>query len=233
MKDLDFALISLAKFLNGTPSEKRTIIQEQLNFDPDRPFPYQAAKWAIIKYILAGGNQSIIDNGIKRIKDKTPDTDWKKRDHKYSIESLELFKKMPLPPFVKNFPMENILTDAQFLPIHNINIKISPNAIFRIEHEGQKYIGAFKLHIAKTDPFNNQQSALVAQLLNQFLSNFVVKEDEIVDPRLCICVDPFAQTIINASHKMALDMKQLKVICDEIHQISNTNNDSLGNWGVA
>ncbi|WP_343631308.1 hypothetical protein [Fluviicola sp.] len=231
MTDLDFSLISLAKFLNSTPSEKKTLIQGQLSFDPDRPFHYQAAKWPIIKYILAGGNQSILDNGIKRIKNKIPDTDWKKRDNKYSIEALELFKSMPLPPFVKNFRLEYIETKANFLPIHGINIKVSPNSIFRIEYEGQKYIGAFKIHIAKKDPFNNQQSALVAQLLNQFLSNFVEKEDEKVDPRLCICIDPFAQTIINASHKMALDMKQLKLICDEIHQIRNS--DSLGNLGVA
>lgn len=183
--------------------------------------------------MMGRGNQAILDNGIEYIKNKIPDTDWKRRDNKYSIEALELFKKMPLPPFVKNFKLEIIQTEAKFLPIHEINIKISPNSIFRIEYEGQKYIGAFKLHLAKTDPFNNQQSALTAQLLNQFLSNFVVKEDEIVDPRLCICVDPFAQTIINASHKMALDMKQLKLICEEIHQINNNTNESLGNLGVA
>lgn len=231
MKELEFSLISLAKFLSGTPSEKNTIIQEQLNFDLDRPFPYQAAKWPITKYMLAKGDPSILNNGIEHIKNKTPDTDWKRRDNKYSIEALELFKKMPLPAFIKGYELEKIQTEAKFLPIYNINIKISPNCIFRIEHEGQKYIGAFKIHIAKTDPFNNQQSALVAQLLNQFLSNFVVKEDEIVDPRLCICIDPFEQTIINASHKMKLDMKQLKAVCGEIHQIRN--NDQLGNLGVA
>lgn len=220
MKELEFSLISLAKFLSGTPSEKNTIVQEQLNFDFDRPFPYQAAKWPITNYLFGQGNQSILDNGIDYIKNKKPDTDWKRRDNKYSIEALELFANMPLPIFVTGYKLEKIQTDAKVLPIHNINIKISPTAIFRIEHEGQKYIGAFKLHIAKTDPFNNQQSALVAQLLNQFLSNFVVQEDEIVDPRLCICVDPFAQTIINASHKMKLDMKQLRSICDEIHLIN-------------
>lgn len=225
MEDLQFSLYSIAEFLEAKDSRRLAIIKERSNFNFDGPFHYQSIKSTITKFILSGGKRSVLNTGIQYLKNKTPDTDWKKRDQEYSLEAAELFKNIPLPEFLKNGKLELIRTQAKFLPIHKINIIISPNAIFRLEYEGKKYLGAVKVHVAKGKAFNNRQSALVAQLLNQFLSNFVASEDEIVHPRLCICIDPFAQTIINASHKMKLDMKQLKMVCDEIHQIRNSSDN--------
>lgn len=116
---------------------------------------------------------------------------------------------------LKNQKLERVKFKMKILNIYGVNIKISPNLIYRVENNGKKVIGALKVHLSKGKPFTHRQSALVAQLLHQYLSNFA-NEDEIVDPQLCICIDPFAGTTISASNKIKLDMKEIKLLCKEI-----------------
>lgn len=232
MELLQFSLFSIAEFLETSEARKRAIIREQMNFNFNGPFHYRSLKATMKRYILSGGNKTVLNTGIQNLKNKTPDTEWKKRDQEYSLAAAELFKNMPLPPFLEDYELETVKCDVNSFTLNDVEIIISPDLIFRIKYEGKKYLGAFKFHVAKGLKYSNRQSALVAQLVNQFLSNHVEKEDEKVIPRLCVCIDPFAQTVINASHKMKLDMNQLKLICEEIHQISS-NNESLGNLGVA
>lgn len=220
MKKIEISINPLAEFLEATDSRKKRIIDEQADPDPVRIPYYQLARASIAKSILDNKNYQIhLEEAISKINQKVVEKKWQKSDKINSIKALELWGDMYLPDMIVNNSLERIRTKVKFLPLYGVQIKISPTAIFRIEIEGKKYIGGFKIHISKGKPFNNKQSAFVAQLLNQFLSNFVAKEDEIVDSQLCICIDPFSGTMISASNKIKLDMKHLKNVCKEICDI--------------
>lgn len=221
MKDFVISINPLAEFIEASDNRKKTIVAEQLNPDPVRIPYYQRAKSSIAKTIMDNGNQKYIVEAKELLLQKVPLKKWQKSDKVNSLVVLELWEKMILPDFINKKRLEPVKTKAKFLPLYGIQIKVSPTRIFRIEHHGKRYIGAFKLHFSKNKAFNNKQSALVAQLLNQFLSNFVAEEDEIVHPQLCLCIDPFSGSVITAANKMKYDMKQLKNACIEIHAIWN------------
>lgn len=168
------------------------------------------------KSIELSGSYKPINAGIKELTERTPDKEWKKNDRKNSMVALENFKKMLLPDSIKKNKIEIIKPKQKHLNYNDISIIISPNIVFRVIIDGVKYIGACKIHISKGKVFSNKQSKLVANLLEQYLSNCVAEEDEIVDPVLCFCLDPFAGTTINSNSKVDIDMKQVKQLCSEI-----------------
>lgn len=234
MNQIIISINPLAEFLVATEKRKIKIIEEQLNPDPVRIPYYQKARVSIKNCIIAKGNLSSIDEGIEFLKEKVPEKDWQKHDKKNSIIALELWKQMNLPTSLLENDFEIIRTKVKFLPILGIHIRVSPNLIFRTKIEGQIYIGAIKIHISKGKPFSIKQSAFVAQLMNLFLSRFVVQENEIVNPQLCICIDPFSGTMVSASNKIKVDAKELKAICKEIPGIwDELNNNNQEEASVA
>lgn len=223
MKNIEISINPLAEFIEATDSRKKRIIAEQLDPDPVRIPYYQKARSVIKKSILSNGDTKIVDEAIPQIAGKSVLKRWQRNDKTNSINALNLWKGMNLPEKLSNYKLELVKTKAKFLPLHGIQIKVSPTAIFKIEIDGQTYVGAFKIHLSKGKAFSIKQSALVAQLLNLFLNNFVAGEDEIVDPQLCLCIDPFSGTIVSASNKIKYDTNQLKKACKEIVSIHDDN----------
>lgn len=223
MKNIEISTNPMAEFLEATESRKKRIIIEQLDPDPVRIPYYQKARSVIAKSILSNGDMKIIEDAIPQIASKSALKDWQRNDKTNSIIALNLWKGMNLPEKFTDYKLEKTTTKAKFLPLFGIQIKVSPSAIFKIEIDGQTYIGAFKIHLSKGKPFNIKQSAFVAQLLNLFLNNFVAGENEIVDPQLCLCIDPFSGTIVSASNKIKYDVNQLKKACKEIIAIHDEN----------
>lgn len=213
----------MAEFLEATESRKKRIIKEQLEPDPVRIPYYQKARSVIKKSILSNGDMTVVDEAIPQISGKSVLKDWQKNDKTNSLKVLNLWKEMKLPNKITENKLMLVSTKAKFLPLYGIQIKVSPTAIFKVEIDGQIYLGAFKIHLSKGKAFNIKQSALVAQLMNLFLNNFVVGENEIVDPQLCICIDPFSGTMVSASNKIKYDVSQLKKACKEIISIHDEN----------
>ncbi|OFY90175.1 MAG: hypothetical protein A3K10_15155 [Bacteroidetes bacterium RIFCSPLOWO2_12_FULL_31_6] len=220
MSEILISINPFAEFLEATPSRQKNIIREQLNPDPVRVPYYQLARATMRKSILNNVNISIIQEAINELNTRTPERgNWRYHDKVNSITALEKFKTMLLPSHLVENKLEAVKTKVKYLPIYGVNIKVSPNLIFRTTINGQKVIGAFKIHTSKGKPFGHQQSALVAQLINQFLSTYVAEEDEFVDPQLCFCIDVFAGTTINSSSKIGYNMKQIIDVCKQIPKL--------------
>lgn len=219
MKKVEISISQFADFLESTDSEKKRIVLGQMNLNKDIPFYYQKARAEIRKSVLFKGSQVSVNMAITELTERPTDTSWKKTNKTISIEALKKWKMMNLPATILDNDLKLVRTTAKHLPFYDVQIKVSPDGIFRLETNGVKYIGAFIIHLSKGKKFNHRQSALVTQLLNQFLSNFVAQEDEIVDPQLCMCIDPFSGTIVTSSNKITYDMLQFKDVCREIQKI--------------
>jgi hypothetical protein len=121
-----------------------------------------------------------------------------------------------LPRLVREYKLEILSLEQKNILFNGVNVRVAPELTFRITVGGVKYLGAFKLHVSKDKVFSNKQSKLVAALIDLYLNNCVAEEDEIVDPVLCFCIDPFAGTTINSNSRVNLDMAIVKKLCDEI-----------------
>lgn len=217
MRNIEISINPMAEFFEATNPRREKIIKEQLDPDPVRVPYYQLVRARMTSCLLSSGDMSDIEDAESILKSRKPEKrTWRFYDRDNSLLALKCFKQLTIPEMILNNELERVTTKEKYFPIYGVNIKVSPNLIFRTKIDGQKVIGAIKFHVSKGKPFSRKQSALVAQILNQFLSNFVVQEDEVVDPQLCICIDPFAGTTISAFNKINVDMKELKSICSEI-----------------
>lgn len=206
----------LAEYIEASESRRTKIIEEQLNPDPIRIPYYQLAKARMKKSIALSGLLGPINEAIEVLKARKPKKLWQINDNINSIEALNKFKQMALNSIITTNELEIVKTKEKYFKYNGIEINVSPNLIFRVVIDGKKHIGACKIHVSKGKPFSNKQSKLVANIIEQFLSNCVAAEDEYVNPLLCFCLDPFAGTTINSNSRVSIDMKQLKAICDNI-----------------
>lgn len=213
------SLNPLAEYLAATESRKRRIISEQQNPDPVKIPRYQLAKARIKKSILNNLNQKTIDVAITELTTRNPDKKWKINDRELSIIALKNFKGMKFPSLISDYKLEEISVKQKSLFLYGLEILIAPNLIFRITKDGKKYIGALKIHVSKSKPFVISQSSTVAALINLYLNEAVAKEDEIVLPELCLCIDLFNKTTVNSQSKIKYDMSNLKAVCREISVI--------------
>jgi hypothetical protein len=216
MNQIEISINPFAEYLEATELRRISILKEQMKPDKRRIPYYQLAKARIKLSILNSANYNIITNGIRQLKEKQTEKKWQIIDRKNSILALEQFKEMVLPEKIIRNELEEVKTTFKYINLYGVNIKISPNLIFRITINGKKEIGACKIYTAKGKPFSNSQSKVIATLLYQFLSEHVAKEDEYVNPELCFCVDVFAGTTINSGSRISVDMKNIKFICAEI-----------------
>ncbi|HKC69408.1 MAG TPA: hypothetical protein VKG26_14330 [Bacteroidia bacterium] len=221
MNTYHISINPFAEYLEATEARRINILKEQQDPDPVRIPYYQLAKARIKKSIALSGSFKPIDDGIKTLQARKPIKDWQKNDRTNSIIVLDKFKKMLLSDLIKENKLEIISPKQKHINFKGITINISPNIIFRVTIDGTKYIGACKIHISKGKPFSHKQSKLVANLIEQYLSNVVAEEDEVVDPVLCFCLDPFAGTTINSNSQAGYDMKLVKQLCSEIKQSIN------------
>jgi len=218
MNNYQISINPFAEYLEATESRRIKILEEQQDPDPVRIPYYQLAKARIKKSIELSGSHRPLNDGIKTLKEKKPVKQWQKNDVINSIAAIEKFKLMLLPDLIKDHKLEIISPKQKYFNYNGVTINVSPNIIFRVLVDGEKHIGACKIHTSKGKKFSHQQSKLVANIIEQYLSNCVAEEDEIVDPVLCFCLDPFAGTTINSNSKVALDMKLVKKLCVEIKQ---------------
>lgn len=217
MEKIEIAIHALAEFVEGTEATRKRIIKDQLKEGPLPYFYYNLARHRIKKAILKGGNLEGIEDAREILKGRKPKEKTPKfYDKRGSLEAFDNFESMKFPEAFELNEFELVKPQVKHLPYFDLLIKVSPDYIYRTEINGQKVIGAFKLHLSKDKKFTVKQSSLVAQLIQMYLSVMVAEEDEIVDPNLCLSIDLFSKTTIQASHQFKYDMKEAKRICSKV-----------------
>ncbi len=168
-------------------------------------------------------DHDLTEKTLKNVRSLKPIKDWYKIDQKVNIDVLERFKEMSFPKAIIGKKLEKTTSRIKSMPFYGIYIKIVPSLIFRVKIGNEIHIGACMIHSSKQHPFSVIESKIVATLLSQFCSACVKKENEIVNPELCLCIDTYAGTVINSNNYFLTDMKNVKKTCFDIPN----------NWDIA
>jgi hypothetical protein len=224
--DFSIPINTFAEYFEATDSRRITLLKEQLRSIAKQNLKVvgkttsavygNTAKAQIRETILSGLNHSLTDAKLKEVMALKPDEPWPQTDQKVNIAVLERFKKMSFPKALIGKKLEKVLPEHKIMPFYGIRIKIVPTLIFRVEIGGKMHLGACMVHSSKKHPFSGVESKIVATLLSQFLSYCVLKEDEIVNPELCLCIDTYAGTVINSNNQFPSDIKNVKKVCSEL-----------------
>jgi hypothetical protein len=216
MHNYKLSVNQFAAFIRATPKGKKGIIKQQLKVDPILIGWYRTARAAMKKYCKDITNQTPLNVAIDILTTRETKTAQQLNDKRVSILALQELKKIVLPALLRRIVYEIINPKEKSVNINNINIIVAPDVIIRGRYKGQAVIGAIKIHISKTKPFDHQQSSQVASILYRYLTKEVVGNGETVLPELCLCLDIFSGRITHATIPTANDNRILKQICEEV-----------------
>lgn len=212
----------LVDFFKGTESKKRRIIRDQKNPSIFRTGWYQTSRACIKKTLTNKGEKEFLLEGIERLKNKIVDKPQQITNRKVSIEAMKRFVSFKIPSVFKNHNLEIIKEkDIKSTFINNVEVTVSPDIIFIIEHNNKRYIGAVKLHLSSRNIFDSKQSRYIATILNKYLIELSNKYNAEVLPELCLSIDVFGSSTISAPKNFVKSIKEIEVICEEIKTLWN------------
>lgn len=220
MAEYKISINQLATFSKVTEARKKAIVKQQKNPPPILVGRYVMAKARITKAISSGGDIIPILEGIEELKQRNPDTSWKKNDKTVSIDAMERYIKMSLPVILKENKYE-ILPKQKIRSffVSDVEILVSPDLIIKVLIDDKWYLGGLKLHVSKSELFDNHQSKYVATCIYQYLDLIFEDDKIIVLPELCFSLDVFANSIISAPKKVEKTLEEIENMCLEIKKI--------------
>lgn len=213
----------LAEFSKATEAKKRTIIRNQKDPDPFRVSLYQLARARMRLAIAKKGDISPILDGINELKMRQPTKVRQIANRDVSVEALERFLQMKLPTVLKDIDYEVVKKpkkdESRSLVVKGVEVIVSPDLIIKTTIDGQTYLGAVKIHIAKSSIFDNNQLKHIASATYMYLQHVIADETMLVLPELCLAYDIFGNRIAPAPQNIKKGVQEIEVICQEVKEI--------------
>lgn len=212
----------LAAFSKATEAGKRRIIKQQKQPNKFLVAWYQLPKARIRKAIANNCDLEPILKGIEELKLRKPEKPRQVLDREVSLEALKRFVKIKLPSLLKNVPHEVIKkVETKSIIINGVEIIISPNVIYKLKLDGKTYVGAVKVHISKSNVFDNKQSRYISSLVYRYLKEVVIGEGEEVIEELCLSIDVFGERVIQTPNNLPKAITDIEILCEEVKSIWN------------
>lgn len=219
MRNPYISINQMADFYGSSESVKRRIIKQQVTPNKFLVQWYQLSKARIKKSIeLKGSIQPILD-AIDILTKRNPSNDRQKNDKQVSLEALDRFVKMKLPSILKDVDYEIIKPKRKTLDVNNLEILVAPDVVIKGNLKGEIVIGAIKIHISKSKPFDHKKSSLVASTIYEYLKTQVAEVGELVLPELCVCLDVFSGRAVQAPDDHSSTFFEIEQICSEIKEL--------------
>ncbi|WP_248724400.1 hypothetical protein [Seonamhaeicola sp. ML3] len=221
-KEIKISINQFADFSKASDSKKRTIIKQQKNPNKFLVSWYQLSKSRIKKSIENNGDLDPIIKGIEELKGRIPKKPRQVLDRIVSIEALQRYIHIKLPDMLKTIPYETIKkVESKSVYINGVEIIVSPDVIIRIKVNGKTYLGAVKIHVSKSNIFDNIQSRYISVLIKKYLEEVVAKDGDKVLDDLCLSIDIFGERIISAPNNISKAITEINVICNEVKSFWN------------
>ncbi len=217
-KQVRLSVNPLAEFIYASERRKASIIKGQKNPSTMIVSWYRSAKATMAKYYRDPLVTSIIEEGLRNLKSKKPETDWQRSNTSGSIELLERFIRMKVPKIFNSDEIEFIKPDRKSVLLYGVEIITSPELVYRIKIDGIWQYGAVKFHTSKSGKFDRTKAKVVSTVLKMYLERYVKHLEEIgvVNPNYCFCVDVFNEIITNASAESSKTELVINEACAEI-----------------
>ena len=158
-------------------------------------------------------------DGIMRLQNKNPSSDFQRSNTKNSIEALRKFLELQFPDNFRNIKCSFLNVEEKNFYINGVQVRVAPDIVLRIQKNGQNVIGGIKFHISKSSKFTYESAKCAATELKLFLQETVAKDDEVVDPSYCLSVDVFGERVVQAPDNHDRYLKLLESACDEFKKL--------------
>lgn len=221
MNGFQISVNQLAEFSSASESGKIRIIRQQLAPDQFRIPWYQLPKARIKKSFKFKGDLEPVYDGMKELMNRKPLNRRQENDKSVSLEALERYVRIQMPKVLKEFDYSIIKSSARSTVFNDVKLLVAPDIVVKGVLNGKNVIGGVKIHISKNNPFNLQESQIVANTIALFLRNEIVDDETEVIPELCFCLDVFSGRYVHAIENEQLANRELIQICEKLKIIWN------------
>ena len=221
MKKCIISINQYADFIKSTDAKKKRIIKEQKKPNKFRVAYYQLAKAGIRKTLTDNGSLKHIEDALSKLSSRVPKNKRQISDKHVSIEALQKFLKLKIPKIMKDDKLE-FLNPKLFkndIEVHGVSIIVSPEIIFKLNIDGQEVLGGLKLHVSKSNAFDNEQQQVIASAVCKYLEKNVAETGQIVLPEFCISLDIFGNGYITNTSALKNVVESYQKECIEIIKI--------------
>ena len=219
MANYHISVNQFAAFAKATPKGKKRIISNQIKVDLVLVSWYRTAKAFMRKYFQNFNSTAPLKECIEKLNAKEVKTKHDAIDKRVSIEAIEKLLHIVFPRPLYNSHYEFLKAEKTPVNINDVDISITPEAIFKTKINGIVVYGGIKLHFGKSRPFDYTQCRYISILLQDYIKNNILKPGEKVEPKLCLCVDIFSERVVSSEGKSSTEVAKIKELCNEIKEI--------------
>ncbi|MCD8402251.1 hypothetical protein [Tenacibaculum finnmarkense] len=212
----------LIDFIKGTELKKKRVIKNQKEPSVINFGWHQTSRACIKKSLSLNGDKTPIIEGVIRLNSKVVDKPRQSQNKFVSLEGMQKYLNIEIPEILKNHNL-NIIKKRSIKStfINNVEIVISPDIIFTMDYQGEKYIGGVKIHLSKGNIFDNKELKIVASVLHKYISEIAEEHDAIPLAEICYSMDVFGGEIICSSEKNNFILNEIREVCNEIKEFWN------------
>ena len=212
----------LIDFFKGSEAKKKTVIRSQKKPSVIMVGWHQISRACIKKSLSLNGDKSPIIEGSNRLKLKVVEKPRQVQNKFVSLEGMQKYLNIEIPEMLKNHNLTIIKKRTiKSTFIRGVEITVSPDIVFTMDYKGQKYIGGVKIHLSKSNIFDNKELKIVATVLHKHISEIAENYNAVPLPEICYSMDVFGERIVSSSKKPAKIISQIEKICDEIKRFWN------------
>lgn len=209
-----FSVNKLGEYLSAKATRRATLIREQKNPTPFQTSRYSDARSIIVKYFLNNYDPQIIADGIKHLNQKPLTSSFQQNDKDNSIESLNAALGMVKPNLASCTLIKNV--NNSHITIKGLDISVNPDIlIYSKDRKGNPIIGAFKIHIIKTNPLTEEPMKYVSTMVRNWVESNK-QSTEKVENKICFSVDIFSQKYEVAPKTYIRRLADIEAACVEI-----------------
>lgn len=205
----------LAEYIEANPTRRKQIVIDAKYPQDFITARYKEVRESIKSFLINDRDEDIALAAIEDLKLKKVKTDFQEQDRNLSIESMEAILEIDLSE-LDGLNLSNHDDENKLIDIMGLDISVNPDIIITSNKGKIIQKGALKAHLSKTNQLSEEGQSLVAVLVHEYVSKFLLKKGEISSQKLCFSLDIFSETMLCCPKAYKLRLKRVEAACEEI-----------------
>jgi hypothetical protein len=214
MKKPRVSVNKLGEYMEAKPTRRVAIVKDAKAPKTFKGGRYNLARKIAKNYFIHNYDKSILTKGKSKLTSKVTSSDYQEQDKRLSINLIDFIEGLDFPDF-GSLTVEKYDGENKKLNIEGVDISVYPDLIIRGEKRGKKIVGGIKIHISKNNSLTKEAGENIATILKDYIGKTVARTDEKVDNKICLSIDLFGNSVIEAPKSFKTRMKNVHTSCKE------------------
>ena len=214
-KNPRISVTKLGEYMTASVLRRRAIVRDQKRPRPVIVARYNKARRVIVEHLAGPADKHRLIDTIEDLEGQQTRSKWHAQDQLLSVEALDAFLDVQLP--FDTWQVQRCPGNPPKLDVGGVAVSVRPDLLVRgRDRDGAPWFGAVKVHISKGYALNETAAQYSATALHQWAEQHLATASTPVNPRGCLVIDVFAQSVWCAPAAHQRRRAHLAAACEEI-----------------